>query len=188
MTPHVLTHLERSLLACVPLVIPASLKHTLHTEVPHNLYCVSAYQHHKLFPPSRLRRPSCARGSKGQRRRNAISPTAAAVLPTVRDQSRCRPALPGTLTNKTVSGCSANTRTHCPVRSEIYRSVEQFPFDARSSRVQSSYELYWNLRTSNRIWLDRVPPLSLSQITGASVTVRGTALPSLRPTSGQRVL
>lgn len=158
------------------------------TQVPHNLYCVSAYQHHKLFPPSRLRRPSCARGSKGQRRRNAISPTAAAVLPTVRDQSRCRPALPGTSTNKTVSGCSANTRTHCPVRSEIYRSVEQFPFDARSSRVQSSYELYWNLRTSNRIWLDRVPPLSLSQITGASFTVRGTALPSLRPTSGQRVL
>lgn len=34
------------------------------------------------------------------------------------------------------------------------------------SRVQSSYELYWNLRTSNRIWLDRVPPLSLSQMTG----------------------
>ena len=40
MTPHVLTHLERSLLACVPLVIPASLKHTLHTGSTQPLLCV----------------------------------------------------------------------------------------------------------------------------------------------------
>ena len=104
----------------VSLVIPASLKHTL--QVPHNLYC-RHIQHHKLFPTSRLRRPSCARGSKGQRRRNAISPTAAAVF---QDQSRCRPALPGTSINKTVSGCSADTRTHSPVRSDLPLSGASF--------------------------------------------------------------
>ena len=89
---------------------------------------VSTYQHHKLFPPSRLRRPSCARGSKGQRRRNAISPTAAAVF---QDQSQCRPALPGTSINKTVSGCSADTRTHSPVRSDL-------PLSGASSKRRSN--------------------------------------------------
>ena len=105
----------------VSLVIPSSL-----TSTPFRFHTTSTYQHHKLFPPSRLRRPSCARGSKGQRRRNAISPTAAAVFPTVQDQSQCRPALPGTSINKTVSGCSADTRTHSPVRSDLPLSGASF--------------------------------------------------------------
>ena len=122
--PHVLTHLD-SLSPRVPRHSGIPHKHAL--QVPHNLYC-RHIQHHKLFPPSRLRRPSCARGSKGQRRRNAISPTAAAVF---QDQSQCRPALPGTSINKTVSGCSADTRTHCPVRSNL-------PLSGTSSKRRSN--------------------------------------------------